>query len=128
MARALAESRSGNFWRAWLARLAALAFLVQGFGLFAAAPRPAGDVAAVGAAAPGCFHHQTPGDGHAHGSSDFCPMCQALGCALPGAPPPVVVVRADELAIDEISLPAPRLPPRAPPLNKPRARGPPILA
>ncbi|WP_298358758.1 hypothetical protein, partial [Rhodoblastus sp.] len=92
-----------------MARLAALVFLLQGFGLFAAAPRAmaTGDafVAASSIAAPGCAH-QTPSDGHAHGAPDSCPMCQALGCALAGARPPVVVARGAARVILLVSLAA----------------------
>jgi hypothetical protein len=118
------------FWRAWLARLAALVFLLQGFGLFASAPRPlaTGDAfaAAQEIAAPGCFH-QPRGDGHAQGAPKSCPMCQALGNALPGAPPPVIVARAAVRVILLVSPAAQRLPPPSQPLNTPPARGPPIL-
>ena len=129
--RGIGDSGRDAFWRAWFARLAALVFLLQGFGLFVAAPRPMpiGDAfaAAQGVAAPGCFH-QTRGDGHAHGLPESCPMCQALGSALPGAPPPDIVARAAARVILVVSLPAQRLPPRSQPLSTPPARGPPVLA
>ncbi len=130
MARGLGTSGRDALWRAWLVRLAALVFLLQGFGLFASAPRPLaiGDAvaAAQGIAAPGCFH-QTRNDGRAHGAPESCPMCQALGSALPGAPPPLIVVRAAARVILLVSPAAQRLPPRAQPLSTPPARGPPIL-
>ena len=129
MARGLEKSGRDAFWRAWLARLAALVFLLQGFGLFAAAPRAMATggafAAAASIAAPGCSH-QTPNDGHTHGPPQSCPMCQALGSALPGAPAPVIVARAGGRVIPVVSLPAPRLPPPAPPLSTPPARGPPV--
>ncbi|MGP7983999.1 hypothetical protein [Rhodoblastus sp.] len=54
-------------------------------------------------------------------------MCQALGAALPGAPPPDVVARAATRVILLVSLPAQRLPPRSQPLTTPPARSPPVL-
>jgi hypothetical protein len=129
LARGFANSGRDGVWRAWIASLAALVFLLQGFGLFASAPRPTAptDVfaAAQGKTAPGCFHH-TRGDGHAHGAPDSCPMCQALGCSLPGAPPPVVA-RAATRVVLVVSPAAQNLPPRAHPLSTPPARGPPVL-
>jgi hypothetical protein len=130
LTRELGKDGRDALWRAWLARLAALVFLLQGFGLFASAPRPLaiGDAfaAAQGVAAPSCFH-QTRGDGHAHRSPESCPMCQALGSALPGASPPVMVVRAGARVILVASLASQALAPRAPLLCAPPARGPPVL-
>lgn len=122
--------QSENIGRALVARLIALAFLLQAIGLFAA-PAPARSAASsrsavvAMAAAPHCPHHApSQNDG---GKSDACPMCQALGCALAGAaaPAPVHSFRMAEIGAlaPPISQPAPKMAPRlivsarGPPLN-----------
>jgi hypothetical protein len=123
-----------NSWRTWLVRLTALVFVLQSVGLFAApslaAPGVtflAGQADAPGMAMPDCPHHKMPGHRHDHDSSGACPMCQTLGFALADAPPPGLVARANQRLIGLLSVPAPQLPPRAPPLQSPPPRGPPVL-
>jgi hypothetical protein len=74
-----------------------------------------------------CPHHRAHGKdpGHSHGS-DGCPMCQTLGCALAGAPLVGLVARSNEILIGLLSAPAPSMPPRAPPREDSRPRGPPL--
>jgi hypothetical protein len=125
----LAKDRRDIFRRAWLVRLMALVFALQSFGLFLA---PARTALAAGAdmaemAMPDCPHHDKQGKSHDHGSSDSCPMCQTLGCALAGAPLPDLVARANQRLIGLLALPAPQLSPRAPPLQSPPPRGPPVF-
>jgi hypothetical protein len=93
--------------------------------VFAKSGRAVADDAAM--AMPDCPHHKSQGGGHDHGSSDSCPMCQMLGCALAGAPLPALVARANERLYVLLPLPARHVPPRAPPLQTPPARGPPVL-
>jgi hypothetical protein len=135
----LPKERRDIFRRAWLVRLMALVFALQTMGLFLAPARPAltaqvdmaqVDVAQVDVAEmamPDCPHHSKQGKGHEHGTSDSCPMCQTLGCALAGAPLPDLVARADQRLIGLLAVPAPQLSPRAPPLQTPPPRGPPVL-
>jgi hypothetical protein len=129
LARALKDGR-GGLWRAWVARLVALVFMFQGASLFAAPPAcpmaMGGAVADAHAGEPHTHFHRH-GDNQKHNSCDACPMCQALGCALPGAPPPIIVVRAAARVILLASPAAQRLPPRSQPLSTPPARGPPVL-
>jgi hypothetical protein len=111
----------------------ALAFVLQSIGLFMAPARPASahegmamaDASAM--AMPDCPHHKSQGEGHRHGSSNSCPMCQMLGSALAGAPLPALVARANERLYVLLPVPARHVPPRAPPLQTPPARGPPVL-
>jgi hypothetical protein len=48
--------------------------------------------------------------------------------ALAGAPLPDLAARANQRLIGLLALPAPQLSPRAPPLQTPPPRGPPVLA
>lgn len=133
-------------WRALVARAILLVFLAQCFGLFATSPRNAAEGSASslisatdaeGMVAEGmvdCPHHRAGGkardSGKAPGSSHEsggCPMCQMLGCALAGAPAAGLVVRSNERLIGLLSAPAPAMPPRAPPREDSRPRGPPVL-
>ncbi|HUO53516.1 MAG TPA: DUF2946 family protein [Rhodoblastus sp.] len=134
MAGGRARFTGGFDWRAWLARLTALAFLLQGFGLFATHHAPSslgrsGAAAQIAASAPNCPHEGPQGDGpgHHHDSGGGCPICQALGCALPGAPLPALLAQPDERLIGLLVPPAPRLPLRAPLRHTPPARGPPVF-
>ncbi|WP_298358755.1 hypothetical protein, partial [Rhodoblastus sp.] len=109
MGRGLREDRREGVWRAWFAGLVALVFLLQAVGSFAAPPCHM----AMGRAVAKVDHGATPphrrpnrADGHAHGAPDSCPMCQALGCALAGARPPVVVARGAARVILLVSLAA----------------------
>jgi hypothetical protein len=125
------------FWRAWLARLTALAFVVQSVGLFLAPAQPAmaasqGHVhaysdahVAVMAMASDCPHHLPQKGGH--GSSDSCPMCQSLGFALSGAILPDFTFRRDERLIGLLAIPPRHAAPDSPDLLPPPARGPPSL-
>jgi hypothetical protein len=127
----LAKDRRDNFRRAWLVRAMALVFALQSVGLFLVPTRPASAMAEQPAMAamamPDCPHHKQQGKDHDQGSSDSCPMCQTLGCALAGAPLPGLVARVNERLIGLLALPAPQLSPRAPPLQSPPPRGPPVL-
>jgi hypothetical protein len=130
----LAKDRRDIFRRAWLVRLMALVFALQTVGLFLAPARLAltaqVDVAEVDTAEmamPDCPHHSKQGKGHEHGTSDSCPMCQTLGCALAGASLPELIARANQRLIGLLAPPAPQLSPRAPPLQSPPPRGPPVL-
>jgi hypothetical protein len=124
-------------WRGWLARLTALVFALQAVGLFLG-PAPSAPGAAskssmsamsamADMASPPCPHHSSSHKGHDHGSSDSCPMCQSLGCALAAALPPILVVRADERLIGLLAVPAQHAPPPAWPWRSPPARGPPVI-
>ena len=131
MGRELGEDRREGVWRAWVARLVALAFLLQAVGSFAAPPCHM----TMGRAVAKADHGATPphrranrSGGHTDRGSDSCPMCQALGCALAGARPPVVVARAAARVILLVSPAARSLPPRSRPLSTPPARGPPVPA
>ena len=124
------EDKRGDFWRTWVVRLTAFVFILQSVGLFAA-PARAGrlpEAAAVAEMAmPDCPHHKSHGKGHGQGSPDSCPMCQALGFALAGAPLPRFVEGFDRRLIGPLAAPGPRLPPRPPTLQSPPPRGPPAL-
>jgi hypothetical protein len=129
LTRRLTRDKSGDFWRAWLVRLTALVFVLQSVGLFAAPARPTQVVTLATAQAdapamemPDCPHHKKQGHGHEQGKSESCPMCQTLGAALPG-----IVKRPGERLIGLLAIPAPQLAPRAPPLQSPPPRGPPVL-
>jgi hypothetical protein len=125
----LAKDRRDIFRRAWLVRLMALVFALQTVGLFLAPARPAltAEVDMAEMAMPDCPHHSKQGKGRDHGTSDSCPMCQTLGCALAGAPLPDLAARANQRLIGLLALPAPQLSPRAPRLQTPPPRGPPVL-
>jgi hypothetical protein len=129
LTRRLAKDRRDIFRRTWLVRLMALVFALQTVGLFLAPARPAltAEVDMAEMAMPDCPHHGKQGKGHEHGTSDSCPMCQTLGCALAGAPLPDLVARANQRLIGLLALPAPQLSPRSPPLQTPPPRGPPVL-
>ncbi len=118
-------------WRAWTARLVALVFVLQSVGLFLAPGRPAAFPAGASAMAMADCPHHHPGGHHHHGqgddSSDSCPMCQSLGCALASAATPAFVLRVEERLIVLVALPAPQWSPRTAPLPTPPARGPPSL-
>jgi hypothetical protein len=136
-------TRRDIFWRAWLARLTALAFIVQSIGLFMAPAHPAPHHAQAHDAmvmAPDCPHHHGQQDvqggdgqgdkGHGdkgHGSSDSCPMCQSLGCALGGAILPVLAFGRDERPIGQRVIPSRHVTPDSLVLLPPPARGPPTL-
>lgn len=127
MTRRLAKNKRETFRRAWLVRLIALVFALQSIGLFLTPARTAiaAEVEMAGMAMPDCPHHDKQGKSHDHGSSESCPMCQTLGCALAGAPLPDLVARANQRLIGLLALPSPQLSPRAPPLQSPPPRGPP---
>jgi hypothetical protein len=131
--RRLTKNTRDHHGRAWLARLMAFVFVLQSIGLFLAPARPASaemgaEMAGASAMAmPDCPHHHAQGKGGGHGSSDSCPMCQMLGCALAGAPLPALVAGVNERLLVILSIPATSLSPRAPPLQSPPPRGPPIL-
>lgn len=120
--------RSEDLWRALVVRLIALVFALQAIGLFAAAPRPhvEGPALAAMAAAPHCPHH-APSPAH-DGKSDACPMCQALGCALAGAPPPVAVAHFRSAHIGALAAPVAQPAPKTAPRRNALARGPPLNA
>jgi hypothetical protein len=129
LTRGLATNKRDNFRRAWLVRLMAFVFALQSVGLFLAPARtaPAAEAGMAEMAMPDCPHHNQQGKGHDHGSSDSCPLCQNLGCALAGVPSPDLVARANQRLIGVLALPAAQLSPRAPPLQSPPPRGPPVL-
>jgi hypothetical protein len=127
-------------WRRYVVRAVLLVFLVQCFGAFATSPRNVLNISNVsedptlsrlGAihadAMIDCPHHKADGEGSGHShQSDGCPMCQMLGCALAGAPPVSLIARSNERLVGLLSTPAPSMPPRAPPLEDARPRGPPV--
>jgi hypothetical protein len=129
LARRRKQANSEHFWRAWLVRLTALVFVLQVVGLFAAParPAPAGADSVAEMGMPDCPHHSAHGKGHDNGAPDSCPMCQTLGFALAGASLPSLVTRANERLIGLLAVPAPQAAPRAPPLQSPPPRGPPVL-
>jgi hypothetical protein len=132
LTRGQAQAKQDLFWRAWLARLTALVFVLQSVGLFMAPARVAPAAAEAGQLAMAwtvdCAHHHSQGEAPDHARSHACPMCQTLGCALAGAALPAQVGSAGARLIGLLAIPAPRLPPPAPPLQTPPARGPPVLA
>jgi hypothetical protein len=107
----------------------AFVFALQSVGLFLTPARTAlaAEAGMAEMAMPDCPHHNQQGKGHDHGSSDSCPLCQKLGCALAGVPLPDSIARANERLIGVLALPAAQLSPRAPPLQSPPPRGPPVL-
>jgi hypothetical protein len=125
----LVKDRRDIFRRAWLVRLMALVFALQTVGLFLTPARPAltAEAGMAEMAMPDCPRHSKQGKGDEHGTSDSCPMCQMLGCALAGAPLPDLIARANQRLIGLLAPPAPQLSPRAPPLQSPPPRGPPVL-
>ena len=131
MARGLAQEKQDLFWRSWLARLTALVFILQSVGLFMAPERVAPAAAATAQPAVNltvdCAHHHSQGKAPDHARSHACPMCQTLGCALAGASLPAQVGRAGARLIGLLAIPASHLPPPAPSLQTPPARGPPVL-
>lgn len=117
--------RSENVWRALVARLVALAFALQAIGLFAAPPRPQVEAPALVAMAAGHCPHHAP---HSTDDGESCPMCQALGCALAGAPPPLAALVFRAAEIGALAPPVARPAPKTAPRRALFARGPPLNA
>jgi hypothetical protein len=117
-------------WRRLVVCLAAFAFACQVIGLFAAAPRavtagPSVERAAAIAMAD-CPHHHGKGPAH-HDDAGGCPMCQAIGCALAGAPAIDMVALPDERLIGILSVSVAIFPSREKLSLAANPRGPPAL-
>jgi hypothetical protein len=130
-------------WRLWAVRLVACAFIVQTIGLFAASAPPAASSVShaehMGSAkAPmssmsskameNCPIHRAHGKpGESKKQDDACPMCQTLGCALPGAVVVGLTALPGERLIGLLAVAQPPAAPRAPPQRDSRPRGPPAF-
>ena len=119
----------GRKGRSMIARLIALAFLVQIIGLFVQAPASASSGSAAAGQMVDCPHH-----GHmklgksAPARTGGCPMCQTLGCALPGAQAPEFVALRGEILLGLLRAPDTTISRPAPPLSRAAPRGPPALS
>ncbi len=117
-------------WRRLVVCLAAFAFACQVVGLFAAAPRVSAKFLGASAAPmamANCPHHHGKGPAQ-HEDSGGCPMCQAIGCALPGAPAIDLLAVPDERLLGTLAIPVAIFPAREKLRLAANPRGPPILA
>ncbi|MBB4199821.1 hypothetical protein GGD83_003645 [Rhodoblastus sphagnicola] len=134
MAKGRTQKAELERWRTWLVRLTAFAFLFQVIGLFVApARRP---VAVQREAAQALSHvHQMADCPHHHARTkpgkdapqDGCPMCQTLGCALPGADAPIGIAFVHERLIGRLRIVSSVRARAPPPLQSAQPRGPPTL-
>lgn len=132
MAQGGSDRKASEANRRLIAGVVVFAFLFQSFVLFAIGTR-----AAASALSPSGFAAYAQNGfvcgGHraGHGQRNDaggCPMCKALGCAMPGAPVIALAIAPGERLIGLLSVISTEIAPRTPRYNVARPRGPPAIA
>jgi hypothetical protein len=135
------DSTGREFWRTWLVRLTALVFALHSVSVFAPPARLALSPTTILAQPqashvdmvshvdmPDCPDHKKPCHKHEHDSSNSCPMCRTLGCALAGAALDDFIAGVHRRLIGRLVIASPTARPPEVRLQSPPPRGPPSFA